>query len=492
MAQATKTIEQQFHEEFSGSYQRSRHALEIYPAGVTHDARFVKPFPIYIERAQGSHKWDVDGHDLIDYAVGHGSLIMGHNHPQVVQALKEQLDRGTHFGASHDQELEWGEWVQRLVPTAQRVKFTASGTEATMLAIRAARAFSGKDKILKFEGHFHGWHDTAAPGERPPFDAPSQAGIPQVTYDLTIVAPTDDIAFVEQALAKGDVAAVIIEPSGASWATIPPREGFLKELREVTKKYDTILIFDEVITGFRWAPGGAQERFGVYPDMTTMAKIVAGGLPGGCFGGRADIMSVFEFRDDPNHKKIVHPGTYNGNPLSAVAGYTCLKLVADPKVQQHADEMAARLRTGFNTVMVDRGVPGACYGESSVFHLALGLEVPNQTGSDMRRPEGIDATTLKTGMGGKIKSSFIAGMMLEGSDITFGGGWLSVMHTARGYRQNDRGLRSHRRSDAGRGDRVAISYQPLASRLETAVGFRFELKANNDESGGIAPALWLC
>jgi glutamate-1-semialdehyde 2,1-aminomutase len=216
MAQATKTIEQQFHEEFSGSYQRSRHALEIYPAGVTHDARFVKPFPIYIERAQGSHKWDVDGHELIDYAVGHGSLIMGHNHPQVVAALKEQLDRGTHFGASHDQELEWGEWVQRLVPSVQRVKFTASGTEATMLAIRAARAFSGKDKILKFEGHFHGWHDTAAPGERPPFDAPSQVGIPQVTHDLTIVAPTDDIDFVEKALAKGDDPAARGIPEGVA------------------------------------------------------------------------------------------------------------------------------------------------------------------------------------------------------------------------------------------------------------------------------------
>jgi glutamate-1-semialdehyde 2,1-aminomutase len=156
---------------------------------------------------------------------------------------------------------------------------------------------------------------------------------------------------------------------------------------------------------------------------------VAGGLPGGCFGGRADIMSVFEFRDDPNHKKIVHPGTYNGNPLSAVAGATCLKLVADPKVQQHADEMAARLRTGFNTVLVDRGVPGACYGESSVFHVTLGKDVPNLTRGDMRKPEGMNATELKSGMSGKIKSSFIAGLMLEGSDITFGGGWLSVMHT---------------------------------------------------------------
>lgn len=430
MAQATKTIEQQFMDEFSGSRQRAMQALEIYPAGVTHDSRYVKPFPIYIERAQGAKKWDVDGHELTDYAVGHGSLILGHNHPEIVAAVKAQLDRGTHFGASHDQELEWGDWVQRLVPSAERVKFTSSGTEATMLAIRAARAHSGKNKVLKFEGHFHGWHDIAAPGEKTPFDQSSLPGIPEQVRELTVVCPIDDLDAVEQHLKSGDIACVIIEPSGASWAMIPPAEGFLTDLRALTEKYDTVLIFDEVITGFRWAPGGAQERFGVIPDMTTMAKIVAGGMPGGCFAGKREILSVFEFRDDPNHKKIFHPGTYNANPVSAVAGSTCLRLVSDPSVQQHCDEMAARLRIGFNKVITAHGAPGFCYGESSVFHLMLGVECENMTDGDLRRPEGVPYGTLKSGMGGKIKSSFIAGMMLEGSDITFGGGWLSVKHTA--------------------------------------------------------------
>jgi glutamate-1-semialdehyde 2,1-aminomutase len=429
VAQATKTIEQEFTEVFSGSRQRAMQALEIYPAGVTHDSRYVKPFPIYIERAQGAHKWDVDGHELIDYAVGHGSLILGHNHPEVVEAVMAQLRRGTHFGAGHDQELEWGDWVQRLVPSLERVKFTSSGTEATMLAIRTARAFTGRDKILKFEGHFHGWHDYAVAGEKVPFSASSAPGIPQDVYDLTVVAPTDDLDFVERQLKTGQIAAVILEPSGASWATIPPREGFLHELRDVTEKYDTVLIFDEVITGFRWAPGGAQERFGIRPDMTTLAKIVAGGLPGGAFGGRRDIMSVFEFRDDPSHRKIVHPGTYNGNPLSAVAGTACLKLVQDPQVQQHADAMAARLRAGFNRVLVERGIPGACYGEASVFHVTLGEQCANLTAGDLRRPEGISPERLKAGLTGKVKSSFGAGMLLEGSDLTFGGGWLSQAHT---------------------------------------------------------------
>jgi glutamate-1-semialdehyde 2,1-aminomutase len=429
MAQATKTIEQEYSDEFSGSRQRAMSAMEIFPAGVTHDSRFAKPFQLYVERAKGSKKWDVDGHELIDYAMGHGSLILGHNHPTVIEKVKEQLDRGTHLGASHDQELIWGDWVQRLVPSCERVKFTSSGTEATMLAIRAARAFSGKDKMLKFEGMFHGWHDYAASGEKLPVERSAPPGIPQAVADLTVVVPIDDLDAVESELKKGDIACVILEPSGASWATIPPSEGFLKGLREVTAKYDTILIFDEVITGFRWAPGGAQERFGVKPDMTTMAKILAGGLPGGGFGGRHDIMSVFEFRDDPGHKKIMHPGTYNANPLSAVAGATCLELVSDPKVQQHADDMAARLRSGFNKALTDAGIPGFCYGESSVFHVVLGKACSNMTAGDLRKPEGVDIPTLKAGMKGKVKSSFVAGMMLEGSDIAFGGGWLSIAHS---------------------------------------------------------------
>jgi len=429
MAQTTKTLEQEFSEEFSGSRQRAMQSLELFPAGVTHDSRYVKPFPIYIERAQGAKKWDVDGHELIDYAVGHGSLILGHNHPNIVSAVKAQLDRGTHLGASHDQELIWADKVQTLIPSMERLKFTSSGTESTMLAIRAARAFSGKNKIVKFEGHFHGWHDYVARGERPGGRDTEIPGIPDEVLDLTLVASIDDLDAVEAYLKTGDVACVILEPSGASWATLPPKEGFLKDLRALTEKYDTILIFDEVITGFRWAPGGAQERFGIRPDMTTLAKVVAGGLPGGCFGGRRDIMSVFEFSTDPNHKKIFHPGTYNGNPLSAVAGAAMLELVADPEVQKKADALAERLRIGFNTALVNQNLPGFCYGESSVFHLILGKTCGNMQAGDIRRPEGMELADLKGGLPGKLKSSLISGLMLEGTDLTFGGGWLSAAHT---------------------------------------------------------------
>lgn len=430
MAQATQTIEQQFVDEFHGSRQRAMHALELFPSGVTHDGRYMKPFPLYCQRASGSKKWDVDGHELIDYAVGHGSLILGHNHPEVTAAVAEQLQLGTHYGAGHDRELEWGDLVQRLVPSVDRLKFTSSGTEATLLALRLARANTGRDKILKLGGNFHGWHDFVVPGERPPFSDKSSPGIPQATIESVVVAPYSDLDQIESLLAAGDIAGVILEPSGASWATIPLPDGFLAGLREITRRHGTVLIFDEVITGFRWAPGGAQERFGVTPDLTTMAKIVAGGLPGGAVGGRSDLMEILEFRDDPAWKKVPHPGTYNANPLSATAGATCLKIVANPEIQRQCDALAERLRVGMNTVLMQRGAAGFVYGESSVFHIVLGERCANMHAGDIRVPEGVTPERLKTANIGKIKSSLWAGMLLNGVDLFSNGGLLSVAHTA--------------------------------------------------------------
>ncbi len=432
MAQTTLTIEREFVEEFDGSRQRAMQARELFPNGVTHDIRVIKPFPLYADRAKGAVKWDVDGHEIIDYAVGHGALITGHNHPDIVSAVSEQLHRGTHLGASHDKEMEWADRVQQLVPSVQRMKFTSSGTEATLLGMRIARAFTGREKILKFEGHFHGWQDYALPGEHAPFDAPYSPGIPTGTFDSVIVAPNNDLEFVDQRLSYGDVAAVILEPSGASYATIPLPEGFLAELREITERHDTLLVFDEVITGFRWSPGGAQQRFGVRPDLTTFAKILAGGLPGGGVGGRADVMSVMDVRDDAGWnalQRVAHPGTFNGNPLSAVAGATCLGIVADPAVQEHCDVMAARLRAGANTALVNNDIPGFVYGESSVFHIRLGMSCDNMTAGDLRMPEGVSPLALKSGPPPQIESVFTAGMLLAGAHLLHSGGWLSMMHT---------------------------------------------------------------
>ena len=429
MAQATKTLEQEFAETFPGSRARAMAAVEIFPSGVTHDGRYVKPFPLYAERADGSKKYDVDGHELIDYAVGHGALILGHNRPEVIAAVEGQLHKGTHYGAGHDLELEWGDWVTRLVPSVERVKFTGSGTESTLMAMRLSRAFTGREKIMKVSGNFHGWHDAALPGERVPFDVVPSPGIPQGTIESVVVAPVNDLAWIDARLAAGDIAGVILEPTGASWATIPVPEGYLAALREIANKHAAVLTFDEVITGFRWAPGGAQERFNVIPDLTTMAKIVAGGLPGGAVGGRAEIMALLEFRDDLAWKKVPHPGTFNANPLSSAAGAACLKLVANPEIQRRCDETAARVRAGMNAALVARGIPGVVYGESSVFHVLLGETCDNMSAGDIRVPEGISPERLKTANVGKMKALLNAGMLLNGVDLFSNGGMTSYAHS---------------------------------------------------------------
>jgi glutamate-1-semialdehyde 2,1-aminomutase len=238
------------------------------------------------------------------------------------------------------------------------------------MALRLARAYTGKDKVIKFEEHFHGWHDyvvSAADRAIP--------GVPVTTADSMIVLPPD-IGAVEAAIGRDDnIAAVILEPTGAHYGQLPlmvPQ--FLKDLRELTRRHDVLLIMDEVVTGFRVAPGGAQELFGIDPDLTTMAKIVAGGLPGGVVGGRSDIVDMIAFRDDPDwdsQSRVAHPGTFNANPLSAVAGATCLEMIADQPINERADAMAGRLKRGLNDVFARMEVAGHAHGMASLIHLTL-------------------------------------------------------------------------------------------------------------------------
>jgi len=422
----------EYEDRFAGSKRLHERSVKSLAGGIAHDGRFLKPFPLYIDHAAGAYKWDVDGNRLVDYAVGHGSLILGHNHPEVMAAVRAAEEKGTHFGAGHEAEIKWAEKVTELIPSADLVRFTSSGTEATLLAMRLARAFSGKPTILKFEGNFHGWNDYLIKGEKPPFENPSNPGVPDEVSRTVAVLPTDDLGMVEERLAQGDIAAIIIEPSGGSWTTLPLEEGFLQKLRDLATKTNTILIFDEVITGFRWSPGGAQRRFGVIPDMTTMAKILAGGYPGGAVGGRADIMEGLVFKDDKWNatRKVGHPGTYNGNPVAATAGYTCLGICSNPEIQQYCDDMAAKLRTGVNTVLEQRGVAGCAWGESSVWHVILGYDVPNRTAGDLRAPQGIPSDVLKKSGGAGLATPLAIAMALEGVDLFHGGGLLSIAHTS--------------------------------------------------------------
>lgn len=408
-------------------------ARKVLPGGIAHDVRNIKPFPLTMSHGQGAYKWDVDGHPYVDYVVGHGALMLGHSHPEIVAAVQEQVARGTHLGAGNEHEIAWAELVQQLMPSAELVKFTSSGTEATMMALRLARAYTGKTKILKFAGHFHGWHDYATAAQQPPWDIPASAGVPGEALSTVVVAPVNDLDFADARLAEGDIACVILEATGASWATIPHPPGHLQRLREITNKHGVVLIFDEVITGFRWSPGGAQAKEGVTPDLTTMAKILAGGMPGGAVVGKADIMNLLTFRDDPQWnrtKKVGHPGTYNGNPASAVAGVVALTILSDPSYHAYTDGLAARLRAGFNRVLLHEEVPGFCYGESSTFHLVLGTTLPGGTpDGDLQLPEGVDPITLKRGMPSNLGEAMQCGMVNEGIDCFHGGGLLSIAHT---------------------------------------------------------------
>lgn len=366
-------------ERYIAKFPKSRALYEkakgIFVRGVTHDGRFVTPFPIYITHAKGSHKWDVDGHEFIDYYGGHGGLILGHAHPSLIKAVNEQIEKGTHYGASHELEMEWAELIRKLVPSAERVEFTNTGSEANMLGIRLARAFTDRSKIVKFQGQFGGLYDPLLVGMSEPWHIPESSGIlPSVAQDV-IALPVNDEEALEAALSKRDVALVILEPIGAFSGITGVAPTFYQTLRDLTKKYSTLLLFDEVVTAFRCAPGGVQAVVGVTPDLTSLGKNVTGGLPGaGAIVGRADILHLFDYKDAEwnRYKRLSHGGTFNGNPLCSVAGIATLKILATGEPQRKANETASMLRQGLQQAIEEHGVVGCAYGEFSVFHVFFG------------------------------------------------------------------------------------------------------------------------
>ena len=372
MTVTNSKVEAEFRKRTRRSAELYERARKVIPAGLTHDSRTLVPYPIYAARASGPLKWDVDGNEYVDYFGGHGALILGHGHPDVVSAISRQAPLGTHWGASHELEVLWAELVNRLVPSAARVRFTASGTEASHLALRLARAFTGKTKVIRFVGHFHGWHDGVAAGSTSHFAGGVPAGIPRQLVSETVLLPADDPVRVADTLrSRDDIAAVLLEPSGASWGQVPLPKGFLAALRETTRAHGVLLIFDEVITGFRWSRGGAQARFGITPDLTVLAKIVAGGLPGAAVAGRADVLDQLDVKAAAasGREKIAHQGTFNANPVSAAAAVTALSLIEKEDVCGRAERTAEEIRTGMRKVLAEEGIPWGVYGEASAFHI---------------------------------------------------------------------------------------------------------------------------
>jgi glutamate-1-semialdehyde 2,1-aminomutase len=406
---------------------RYEQARGMFPNGVTHDGRYVTPFPLYVDRSRGAYKWDADGNRLIDYVTGHGSLLLGHAHPAVVAAVADQMARGTHYGAESELALQWAALIQELFPSIERLRFTASGTEATMLALRLARAYTGRPVVVRLAGHYHGWHDLLA---RDSAADSSPPGVYAGLLEATIVLPADLTRIETTLAARSDIAAVILEPTGASYGALPLPDGFLRQLRELTAARDVLLICDEVVTGFRVAPGGAQQRAGVRADLTALAKVLAGGLPGGAIGGRAEIMRHIAFEDAAWNRehKIRHNGTFNANPLSAAAGVATLAQVATGEPGARAAALGQQLIAGVNGLLRERGLRSwAAYGEGSIFHLLAGSSVdfaPGELAPDTPVAE------LKNGGDPVLLHLLRLGLNNHGIDLMRGrSGFLSAAHS---------------------------------------------------------------
>jgi len=340
----------------SGSQKLHERAMKVFAAdGATHGGRILEPFRPYITHAKGSRKWDVDGNEYIDYVMGHGALILGHSHPAVVQAVQEQVAKGTHYGENHELEVEWAELIKSMMPTAEMVEFFSCGQEANMMAIRLARAFTGRRKVLRFVENFHGWANELV--------APASAGTLQ---DEVKVIPMHDLERLEEELAKREYAILILEGGGAHMGgQIPWDADFVRAVPGLTQKYGTVWHIDEVVTGFRDAPAGWQSLVGARPDLTSLGKCVGGGLAVGAVVGRADIFDAFNPKV-PAARCIRHTGTWNGNPLLCSAGVAACKLYLNGEPQRRANQLGAYLRKRGNQALKERGINGRLYGRSIV------------------------------------------------------------------------------------------------------------------------------
>jgi glutamate-1-semialdehyde 2,1-aminomutase len=418
-------------EKTPGSEKLAREALNVLPSGIAHDSRYLKPYALYIDKAFGPHKWDVDGNRYIDYFGGHGALLLGHCHPEVTSAVQDALAAGTQFGANHPREVEWADQVIKMVPSAERVRFTSSGTEATLMALRLARSFTGKNKFVRFKTHFHGWHDHMTAGYSSHFDGGATAGVVDGVADNVVLVSPQDISEIKSVLkADKDIAAVIAEPTGSSFGMVPMSKEFLQTVRVLTEEENVLFIFDEVVTGFRCSPGGAQKAWDIKPDLTTLAKILAGGLPGGAVAGRKDILDDLDFERAAllGREKIGHPGTFNANPVSAAAGIAALKIIERSDACEKANQSAAVLREKFNEILEKQNIPWVAYGTFSGVHLYM-----NRNGYAIKQssfnPNEVGYADLKNKNKGLVTKLRLA-MAINGVDFNNSpGAQLSASHT---------------------------------------------------------------
>jgi glutamate-1-semialdehyde 2,1-aminomutase len=359
-------------------------AKRVLAGGISSSARSTTtgalPYPLYIAHGQGSRIWDVDGNQFIDYLLSYGSVPLGHADRGLCETLRTQLELGTMFGTCNTQEVELAEQICRMVPCAKLVRYANSGSEAMCGAIRAARGFTGRSKILKFEGHYHGWVDVLAVSNRPslsesgPANAPNSVahslGTPTGVVADVVIAPWNDLPVLRQILDKqdGEFAAIVAEPIVANNACIMPQPGYLAALREECDRRKIVLIFDEIVTGFRTSPGGAQDLFDVIPDIAVYSKALGGGLPLAAFAGRRDIMEMVAANT------VKHGGTYNGNPLCAASALYTLQQLNDPAVRGRIDTAGRTIMEAIVRTSHDRGIPCIVQGHPSMFQVVFNAD----------------------------------------------------------------------------------------------------------------------
>lgn len=347
------------------------------PLGVMGSGRYWKPYPLYIKKAQGAYTWDVDGNKFIDYHAAYGPAILGHNHPELREAVIKSLEtEGVLFALPHEAELLLAKKITEVMPSAEKVIYTCAGTEATFHAVRVARAFTRRDRVLKFEGAYHGWHDYVNQSVKPPLDlagnprrpnvVPGSQGVPSVINSLTSVVPWNDREMLEVFLKEqGDqIACLIVEPIIHSCGVLMPQDGFLQFCREQCNKYGIVLIFDEIVTGFRHGLGGVQKIFGVTPDLTTFGKAVANGYPLSGLAGRNDIMSLMQPEGN-----VAYQGTFNGILMSMVAALKTIEIFEREPVHKRLFELGSRLSNAINEEITRLEIPAKCRNFGSVWCL---------------------------------------------------------------------------------------------------------------------------
>ena len=412
-------------EEFEASFSHSRaihdRAEDVLAGGIAHDLWGTDPFPVYFERAEGPYKYDFQGNRFVDFWLGHGAHLCGHGFDPVIAAVEKRLRHGTHLTAPDEAQIRWAENVCSLVPSAERVRFTSSGTEATMLSLRVSRAATGRSRVMKFADHFHGWHDEAVAE----LSMEQAGGRHPMSTELVEIANVTDIDGACQRLGERDIAAVIMEPGGGSSGLLPWSVEGLEKLRAATRETDTVLIFDEVVSGFRCTPGGVQGLTGVTPDLTTLGKVLGGGFPGAALAGKSEIMEVFGAgkRQGANRARVMHFGTFNGNVLSATAGAAMLDAIADGSHQSQAEEASETFIQGINEAARKSDVDFHAYRSSSVFQVLIGARA-----HDAKLGASEASPVLQEKLADAV-AVLRPALLLEGVDCQGSHGWLSSSHS---------------------------------------------------------------